>query len=92
MADTKQDQLPVAEPLYDEKVAAQKDTSSQSSIDHYDDGLDTPTEEELHSLRRITGKIPWTAYTVAFVEFCERFSYYGTTAVCMLPSDTQIET
>lgn len=23
-------------------------------------------------------KIPWRVYTVAFVELCERFSYYGT--------------
>ena len=33
-------------------------------------------------LRRVAGKIPWTAYTIAFVELCERFSYYGTTVVC----------
>lgn len=41
---------------------------------------DSPTEEELHgaaALRRISGKIPWTAWTIAFVELCERFSYYG---------------
>jgi len=42
-----------------------------------------PTEYELKSLRRVSGKIPWAAYTIAFVEFGERFSYYGTTAVCM---------
>jgi POT family proton-dependent oligopeptide transporter len=42
-----------------------------------------PTDEELQTLRRISDKIPWTAFTVAFVELCERFSYYGTTAVCM---------
>lgn len=41
-----------------------------------------PTEGELTELRRVAGPIPWTAYTVAFVELCERFSYYGTTAVC----------
>jgi POT family proton-dependent oligopeptide transporter len=35
------------------------------------------------TLRRVSGKIPWTAYTIALVEMCERFSYYGTTAVCM---------
>ncbi|KAF2459471.1 oligopeptide transporter [Lineolata rhizophorae] len=40
-----------------------------------------PTEVELNTLQRISGKIPWTAYTIAFVELCERFSYYGTTAV-----------
>ncbi|KAF1980936.1 MFS peptide transporter [Aulographum hederae CBS 113979] len=37
--------------------------------------------EDLKSLRRVAGKIPWTSYTIAFVEFCERFSYYGTTTV-----------
>ena len=42
-----------------------------------------PSSDELKTLRRVAGEIPWTAYTVAFVELCERFSYYGTTAVCM---------
>ncbi|KAK4646398.1 hypothetical protein QC761_210110 [Podospora bellae-mahoneyi] len=41
----------------------------------------SPTDEELHTLRRIPDKIPWSIYTIAFVELCERFSYYGTTAV-----------
>lgn len=40
-----------------------------------------PTEEELHTLRRVPDKIPWNIYTIAFIELCERFSYYGTTAV-----------
>ncbi|KFY43384.1 hypothetical protein V495_03973 [Pseudogymnoascus sp. VKM F-4514 (FW-929)] len=40
-----------------------------------------PTEEEFATLPRVPGKIPWTAWTVAAVEFAERFSYYGTTAV-----------
>ncbi|KAL2126867.1 hypothetical protein VTI74DRAFT_11702 [Chaetomium olivicolor] len=48
-------------------------------------GLDAdgraPTEEELHTLRRVPDKIPWNIYTIAFIELCERFSYYGTTAV-----------
>jgi POT family proton-dependent oligopeptide transporter len=44
-------------------------------------GYETPTAEEMKTLRRISGKIPWSAYTIAFVELCERFSYYGTTAV-----------
>ena len=47
------------------------------------DSEDFPTKEELLTLRRIPDKIPWSAYTVAFVELCERFSYYGTTVVCM---------
>lgn len=40
-----------------------------------------PTMAEMKTLRRVSGKIPWTAWTITFVEFCERFSYYGTTAV-----------
>ncbi|KAK4229601.1 POT family-domain-containing protein [Podospora fimiseda] len=40
-----------------------------------------PTEEELHVLRRVPDKIPLNIYTIAFIELCERFSYYGTTAV-----------
>lgn len=44
-----------------------------------------PTEAELHGpnqLRRIGAPIPLAVYTVAFVELCERFSYYGTQVVC----------
>jgi POT family proton-dependent oligopeptide transporter len=53
---------------------------------YIDDGIDkaSPTADELANLRRIAGKIPWAAYTIAFVELCERFSYYGTTAVCKI--------
>jgi len=40
-----------------------------------------PTEQELHTLRRVSDKIPANIYTIAFIELCERFSYYGTTAV-----------
>ena len=40
-----------------------------------------PTLEELKTLRRVSGPINWQMMTVTFVEFCERFSYYGTTAV-----------
>jgi POT family proton-dependent oligopeptide transporter len=39
------------------------------------------SEDDLRNLRRVSGKIPWTAFTIAFVELCERFSYYGTTVV-----------
>lgn len=42
-----------------------------------------PTEEEWATLPRVAGSIPWQAWTVAAVEFVERFSYYGTSAVCM---------
>jgi POT family proton-dependent oligopeptide transporter len=54
------------------------DESRTSGIE---EGFEIPTEEEMATLRRVSGQIPWTAYTIAFVELCERFSYYGTTAV-----------
>lgn len=40
-----------------------------------------PTEEELGTLRRVHGKVSWLIYTIGLVEMCERFAYYGTTAV-----------
>lgn len=48
------------------------------------DGEEYPTAEEVDTLRRVCGTVPWSAYTIAFVELCERFSYYGTTIVCKL--------
>ncbi|GAA6062230.1 hypothetical protein JCM10212_000809 [Sporobolomyces blumeae] len=42
---------------------------------------DAPTEEELATLRRISGPVDWSAFLIAFVELCERFSYYGSTVV-----------
>ncbi|KAJ5895131.1 hypothetical protein N7495_006822 [Penicillium taxi] len=44
-------------------------------------GDEDPTPEELdgpNALRRISAPIPLAVYAVAFVELCERFSYYGT--------------
>lgn len=46
------------------------------------DDDDYPTEDEMKTLRRMPDKIPWKAFPIAFVELCERFSYYGTTVVC----------
>lgn len=57
------------------------EVSHCSASDVTDDDLGSPTSEDLDTLRRVSGPIPWTAYTVAFVELCERFSYYGTTVV-----------
>ncbi|KAG4304494.1 hypothetical protein PORY_002204 [Pneumocystis oryctolagi] len=36
-----------------------------------------PTEEEVNVLRRVADKIPFSAYLVVAIEFCERFTYYG---------------
>src|SRR3569833_2707869 len=40
-----------------------------------------PNEHELATLRRVPDKIPWNIITIAFVELCERFSFYGTVVV-----------
>ncbi|KAF3799774.1 putative peptide transporter ptr2 [Colletotrichum gloeosporioides] len=58
---------PVTEDAYDSK-----------SDDEYPD---KPTEEELHTLRRVSGPIKWSMYTIAFAELCERFSYYGSSVL-----------
>ncbi|KAB8231450.1 putative MFS peptide transporter [Aspergillus alliaceus] len=59
-----------------------KETGVMSTVAlSHDDGCAPPTEEELQTLRRVAGSVRWAAYTIAFVELCERFSYYGTTAV-----------
>lgn len=47
-------------------------------------GEEYPTAEELQTLERVQGPITWIIYTIAFIELCERFAYYGTTAVCEL--------
>jgi dipeptide/tripeptide permease len=36
-----------------------------------------PTEEELDTLRRVPGSMPYVAYAICAVEFAERASYYG---------------
>ncbi|KAL3475938.1 POT family-domain-containing protein, partial [Aspergillus californicus] len=41
----------------------------------YDD--ETPTDEELETLRRVPGNLPLVAYLICIVEFSERASYYG---------------
>ena len=38
---------------------------------------DEPTDSERMSLRRLGDKFPKSAYLIAIVELCERFTYYG---------------
>ena len=51
-----------------------------------DEGLvDFPSDEDLHTLRRVADEIPLKIFTIAFIELCERFSYYGAIiVVCAL--------
>jgi hypothetical protein len=43
----------------------------------------TPTEEELQTLRKKPGSIPWVTWLLCLVEFAERASYYGAKQVFM---------
>lgn len=58
-------------------------TVSTSSVAHQlnDLGLIAPTKEEMNTLRHVPDKINWSAYTIAFVELAERFSFYGSTEI-----------
>jgi POT family proton-dependent oligopeptide transporter len=38
---------------------------------------DEPTDFELQTLRKVADKLPWSAFLVAIVELCERFTYNG---------------
>ena len=38
---------------------------------------DEPTEEERITLRHVPDKLPWSAFLVAVIELCERFTFYG---------------
>lgn len=85
----------LATPIFEasEKEALARNSVSDNSLAHahgpveFEADLEgeEPTEEELSTLQRVSGKIPWIAFTVAFVELCERFGYYGCSVVCMFP-------
>jgi len=63
-------------PPHDLEKAALHEQDSHTS-----EASDFPTDEERHTLRRVSDKIPIKAYTIGFVELVERLSFYGTTAV-----------
>ena len=48
------------------------DSASQISFEG-----DEPTEEDRRNLRKVADKLPWSAFLVAAIELCERFTYYG---------------
>ena len=62
-------------PMYDGAAVAQTEW-----LDH---DLEKPSDEDLTTLRRVSEKIPFKAYTVATVELMERLSFYGTTQVSL---------
>ncbi|KAJ7106532.1 peptide/h+ symporter protein [Mycena epipterygia] len=52
------------------------DAHSSDSVLENSDGV---TQHDLATLRHVRDRIPWQAFTVAVVEFAERWTYYGTT-------------
>lgn len=70
-------------PTLEKQIAMENKEPFLTHIVESDDEsmVEKPSEEDLHTLRRVPAKMPWIAFTVAFVELCERFAYYGTTAV-----------
>ena len=48
-----------------------------SSLSSGDDRYPAPTLEERMTLRKVSDRVPWIAYTLCVVEFAERASYYG---------------
>ncbi|KFA61279.1 hypothetical protein S40285_05514 [Stachybotrys chlorohalonatus IBT 40285] len=63
-------------------VATTGDASISAGPSTLEDHADFPTTEELTTLRRVAGPIPLKVFTIAIIELCERFSYYGSTVVC----------
>lgn len=58
---------------------------AEANLEHLHAELpDFPTEEDMVTLRRVSAHIPLKLFTIAFVELCERFSYYGSTVLVSL--------
>ncbi|KAJ7702660.1 peptide/h+ symporter protein [Mycena rosella] len=52
------------------------DADSSDSVLENSDGV---TQHDLATLRHVRDRVPWQAFSVAVVEFAERWTYYGTT-------------
>ncbi|KAJ2901511.1 putative peptide transporter ptr2-a protein [Zalerion maritima] len=74
---TKEVPVPEAVPKTEKDLAPM----NEENLDDYDARPDHPSEEDFQTLRRVHGRIPLKAFTIAFIELCERFSYYGTIVV-----------
>ncbi|KAK7429409.1 hypothetical protein QQZ08_004001 [Neonectria magnoliae] len=57
------------------------DKEMQHDVHSSSEDDDAPSDEDLKTLRRVSGAIKWSMYTIAFVELCERFSYYGSSVL-----------
>lgn len=81
--DEKRRESVVADPRASSTVPRQEPTDVKNDVPSaLPEGLQAPTTEELATLRRVPNHIPAKLFTIAFIELCERFSYYGCTVVC----------
>lgn len=60
-----------------DKVAPEDSYNNDLEVESYDD---EPTEEEMKTLKHVSGKIPFRCWLIAVVELSERFAYYGLSA------------
>ncbi|KAJ7752199.1 peptide/h+ symporter protein [Mycena maculata] len=73
---------PTAKSSDDASITGEEIKQHMSDVDTDDSILENSegvTQHELATLRHVRDKIPWPAFTVAVVEFAERWTYYGTT-------------
>jgi len=71
-------------PVADEKAPVSEGSApSIHNNAEEDDGLGgvKPTAEELKTLRKVGEPLPKSAFLVAIVELCERFTYYGASGI-----------
>ncbi|TGO55790.1 hypothetical protein BOTNAR_0237g00070 [Botryotinia narcissicola] len=70
-----------ANPARSESAKEGISPTADSRVNSFEKGNDAdeeePTDEEKQTLRRIGDSLPMSAWLVAIVELCERFSYYG---------------
>jgi len=71
----------VQPPVDNDRRSSKSLPGDNSTVLRGPNGEEYPTAEELQTLERVKGPITWVIYTIAFIELCERFAYYGTTAV-----------
>lgn len=64
-----------------EKIAPLEEKGSNSSHSLLTPDGDEPTEEEKVALVHVAETLPASAWLVAIIEFCERFTYYGVSGI-----------
>ncbi|KAK6598039.1 POT family protein [Botrytis cinerea] len=81
MSSKMSDDTIAANPARPESDKERISPTADSRVNSFEKGTDNdeeePTDEEKKTLRRIGDSLPISAWLVAVVELCERFSYYG---------------